>query len=59
VVLTNLATGVSQRLMINKGGIYLIPTIEPGQYRISVSFTGFKTFVQEPITIPVGGRVTL
>ncbi len=59
VVLTNLSTGVSQRVATNERGIYLVANIEPGQYRISVSFTGFKTFLQEPITIPVGGSVTL
>ena len=59
VVLTNLATGISQRVVSNERGIYLISSIEPGQYRISVSFTGFKTFVQEPITVPVGGSVAL
>ena len=59
VVLTNLATGVAQRAVSNEQGVYLLPSVEPGQYRLTVSLTGFKTFVQEPITMPVGGSLTL
>jgi hypothetical protein len=59
VELTNLATGVPQRVASNEQGIYLFPAVEPGQYRLTASMSGFKTFVQEPITIPVGGSLTL
>jgi len=59
VVLTNLATGVAQRAVSNEQGVYLLPSVEPGQYRLTVSLAGFKTFVQEPITMPVGGSLTL
>ncbi len=57
--LTNLATGVSQRVVSNQQGIYLFPNVEPGQYRLTVSLSGFRTFVREPITVPVGANLTL
>jgi len=59
VVLANLATGVAQRAVSNEQGVYLLPSVEPGQYRLTVSLAGFKTFVQEPISMPVGGSLTL
>jgi hypothetical protein len=59
VGVTNLATGVSQIVTSNERGIYLVSNIEPGPYRVSAALTGFKTFVQEPITVPVSGNITM
>jgi hypothetical protein len=59
VIVTNLATGVSQKVTSNERGIYLVTNIEPGQHRVTAMLTGFKTFVQEPITVPVGGSLTM
>lgn len=59
VSFTNIATNITQKAASNERGIYLISNIEPGQYRITATSTGFKTFSQEPITVPVGGSLTL
>ena len=54
VVATNLATNVSQSASTNKDGIYSLPELTPGTYRVSVEKTGFKKVVREPITVESG-----
>ncbi|MEW5979624.1 MAG: TonB-dependent receptor [Acidobacteriota bacterium] len=59
VVLTNLDTGTSKTGATTTSGIYSITGVAPGQYRISVTSTGFKAFTQEPIIIGTAIVVTL
>jgi hypothetical protein len=59
LMLTNLATGIAQKMVTNERGVYLLANIEPGQYRITASAAGFKSFVQEPITVAVSAGLTL
>ena len=59
VAVTNLATGVSQKVTANESGIYRLLNLQPGQYRLAAESTGFKSFVQEPITVQVSASITL
>lgn len=47
VTAQNIATGVSRTVPSNSDGIYTLPTLEPGVYRITVQAKGFNTEVQE------------
>jgi hypothetical protein len=50
---TNLATGVSASTKTNGDGIYRFPTLQPGQYELNCTVTGFKRFHQGQFTLAV------
>src|ERR1700741_3668620 len=49
--ITNLDTAADVRLSSSSDGAYLAANLPPGRYRITVSKEGFKTTVQEPVTV--------
>jgi len=51
VKVTNLETNVGYSAVSTTDGVYLVPALPPARYRVSVSSPGFKTYVQEPVTI--------
>lgn len=53
VVVVNGATGVQYTTRTNGGGIYVVPNLPPGTYRIQVGKIGFKTLVKPDITLSV------
>ena len=53
VVVVNDATGVQYTTKTNEEGIYVVPSLPPGSYRIQVSNSGFKTIVKPDIIIHV------
>ncbi len=50
----NIATNVAQTATTNKDGVYSIPALPPGAYRVILEKTGFKKIVREPITVEGG-----
>lgn len=53
IVVVNDATGVQYTAKTNGEGIYVVPNIPPGPYRIQVSNSGFKTIIKPDIVIHV------
>ena len=53
VLLANDATGVQHSAKTNREGIYLLPNVPPGSYRLQVSKIGFKTLIKPDITLNV------
>ena len=53
VLLENDATGVQHSAKTNREGIYLLPNVPPGSYRLQVSKIGFKTLIKPDITLNV------
>ena len=53
VVVVNDATGVQYTTKTNGEGIYVVPNLQPGSYRIQVSNSGFKTIIKPDIIIHV------
>lgn len=51
VVVNNNATGVETRATTTSAGTYAIPSLLPGNYRISVEAKGFKKFVKNDFTM--------
>src|SRR5467141_2360141 len=49
VVVVNDATGVQYTTKTNGEGIYVVPNLPPGPYRIQVSNRGFKTIIKPDI----------
>lgn len=53
ILLANDATGVQYSTRTNGDGIYLVPSIPPGTYRLQVSKIGFKTLIKPEIVLSV------
>ena len=54
VTATETRTGVSRKLGTNGEGIYSIPYLSPGIYRVEVEKPGFKKFVSDNAELRVG-----
>ena len=55
----DVGTGLVRKAISNSIGAYLIPSLPPAAYKLTVERTGFSTYVQSGITVTVGenGRV--
>jgi hypothetical protein len=53
VVIANDATGLLYTTRTNNEGIYVLPNLPPGPYRLQVSKIGFKTLIKPDITLNV------
>ncbi|HET8922529.1 MAG TPA: TonB-dependent receptor [Candidatus Acidoferrum sp.] len=53
VVVVNDATGAQYSTRTNGEGIYVVPNLPPGLYRVQVSNSGFKTIIKPDIVIHV------
>ncbi|MBM3789876.1 MAG: carboxypeptidase regulatory-like domain-containing protein, partial [Acidobacteria bacterium] len=54
LTLTYKATGTTRTALSGDSGDFLFLQLEPGNYRLSVSLTGFKTLVQDPLPVAIG-----
>jgi hypothetical protein len=59
VAAVNLATNVAQGAVTNHAGVYSIPALEPGSYRLTVEKSGFQKIVREPITVESSSTAAL
>lgn len=57
VTVHNMATSAERQAKTGKDGAYVIPSLLPGAYTVTVQVTGFQAAKQQ-ITVPVGGIVT-
>src|SRR4030095_4633627 len=53
VTATQTDTGLSRSDVTDANGSYLIPSLPTGPYRLEVSLTGFRTYVQTGIVLQV------
>ena len=54
VAVTNLGTGIEQTFVTGATGVYSVPNLQVGNYRIVAEATGFKKAVVENIRLEVG-----
>ncbi len=59
IEILNEATGVHYHGETNDVGIYTVPILPPGQYRVQVSKNGFKTIIKPGIVLNVQSAVAL
>ncbi len=59
VVITNLDTGISNRTQTNDAGVYFIPALNPGRYRVEVQVTGFRRKQLDNLQIETGQKARL
>ena len=53
VLITNLATNVVSRTVTSDQGIYRVPSLQPGIYRMTVDKDGFKSIVKSGVELHV------
>jgi len=58
VIIVNVETGVETKTITTDVGVYRIPYIQPGKYKVTVALTGFKTAVRENIDVLLAQTVT-
>ena len=54
ITVTNVATGISNNAVTSAAGIYVVPLLPPGTYRLTAEKQGFKKFTQTNILVTVG-----
>src|SRR6266516_3679788 len=59
IAVKNLATNVVSTVESNERGFYTVPPVNPGEYSVTVSATGFKTTVQKNVELRVADRMGL
>ncbi|MGH7489661.1 MAG: carboxypeptidase-like regulatory domain-containing protein, partial [bacterium] len=59
VVVANDVTGVQYTTKTNGEGIYVVPNLPPGPYRLQVSKVGFKTLIKPDIVLNVQDALSI
>jgi len=59
VSVVNIATNTPSDTLTSEEGVYSVPSLPPGQYRLEVEQTNFKKFVQSGITLQIGDNPTI
>ncbi len=59
VTVLNLSTNVQLTTETNEEGIYRVPFLRPGRYRVTITATGFKRFVRDEIEVSIGATVPI
>ena len=59
VVVKNNATSVTQTVVTNSEGSYSVPALDIGTYTVTISLSGFKTFVHTDVRLQAGQPASL
>jgi hypothetical protein len=51
VTVTSTETGVSQTVLTTEAGVYRVPYLQPGRYRVTATLPGFKTAVVDNVSL--------
>jgi len=57
VAALNAGTGIAYRTAANEAGVYLLPVLPLGEYRLSVEVPGFKAFARTGLTLSADQRL--
>src|SRR5437899_9989766 len=56
VTATQAETGIARSTVSNQTGVYVLPNLPLGPYKLEASLTGFRTFVQTGIVLQVNSN---
>ena len=59
VIVTNKATNIARQATTNDSGAYVVPSLTPGIYDVSVNAAGFRTTVRSGVEMQVGKDLLL
>ena len=51
IIAVNLDTNIQQSAVTSNAGVYSLPALEPGRYRLTAELSGFNKLVKEPILV--------
>jgi hypothetical protein len=57
ITVTEVNTGVSRTASTTSAGVYTIPYLSPGRYKVEIAAAGFKKFIRENIELTVAASV--
>nr|MCU0227167.1 carboxypeptidase-like regulatory domain-containing protein [Bryobacterales bacterium] len=59
ITITSIATGASRAVQANEVGLYTVPLLPPGEYRMNVEQQGFRSVSRTGIILQVDQRATI
>src|SRR5689334_5571425 len=59
VTITNVKTGAQTVTSSNASGLFISPSLQPGEYRLTAEWTGFKKFVLNGVILNTGDKVSV
>ncbi|HEV7902302.1 MAG TPA: TonB-dependent receptor [Pyrinomonadaceae bacterium] len=59
VTAVNLATNTSAEDTTNEEGLYTLPNLDPGMYKVTIEASGFKTVVNESVKLETNARLPI
>lgn len=59
ITATDLNQGVKYPATSTSGGVFVIPNLTVGQYRVEAELKGFKKFVEEPVSVITGSTTSV
>ena len=59
ITITNIDTGVANNATTNESGVYTVPLLAAGQYRLMAERAGFKRYERTSLLLEVGGTTRL
>ena len=57
VSIVNIATNIDNPSQTNDEGLFRVPALRPGAYRVTISAAGFKKFVRDSVDLRVGATL--
>src|SRR5687768_13247466 len=59
VTITNVAMGITNTATTNESGLYTVPYLIPGTYRVIAEAAGFKKYIREGIALQVNDKLEI
>lgn len=59
ITVTNQDTGIARKVSTVQDGVYVVPDLQPGTYRVQVESTGFKAMERAGIVLNANGTVNV
>jgi hypothetical protein len=57
VTVTNVETGITRTTVTNERGLYRVPSLDPGRYRVAAELSGFRSAETRDVVLSVGAIV--
>ncbi len=59
VTVHSLATGADRKIVTDAAGIYVVPSLQPGDYKVQATAAGFSPSPSQKVTLNVDQKVTV
>jgi hypothetical protein len=59
VTVHSLATGLDRQITTDSAGLYVVPSLEPGDYQVQAKAAGFSVYTVKKVTLEVDQRVSV